>query len=473
VSARTQTITQAYRYALRVTPAQEQQLLCFTSAARFAFNWGLALVKERLDARQRGEDVFVPWSYHSLYTEWQNVRDEVAPWRGEVPYSAFLTGLEGLGRALQGFSRARKGGRRAGFPRFRAKGRTRERIFFMHRDCRPLDGRRIKVPKLGAVRSAERLKEVNRLLQRDAQARIIRSTLVRQAPGRWSVSFTVERSPKQRQARHPEAVVGIDLGLRRLATLSTGAHHSNPRPLRASVRRLRRLQHRLDRQRRANNPVNFLPNGRVRRGPKNWQRSKRMLRTEEGIRRLHRRVANLRRESTHRLSTALTREFGVIGVESLNVAGMLRDRRLSRSLSDAGLAELVRQLTYKASWAGGTLVAADRFYPSSKRCSRCGEVKAKLPRGDTIFTCKSCGLSLDRDENAARNLAQIALTATQAEGRSTYLAPTGGERQNARRGQVRPRSDGAGHSPLKREGSPEGESSRSREGSALVSAVSH
>jgi len=191
-----------------------------------------------------------------------------------------------------------------------------------------------------------------------------------------------------------------------------------------------------------------------------------MLRTEAQIRGLHRRVANLRRESAHLLTTALTREFGVIGVESLNVAGILRDRAVSRSLSDAALGEILRQLTYRASWSDATVVAADRFYPSSKRCSRCGEVKAKLPRGETLFTCECCGLSLDRDENAALNLGGIALVATRAEGRSTYLAPTGGERQNARRGQVRPGSAGAGCSPLKREGSPDDESSRSREGSA-------
>jgi putative transposase len=466
VSAKTETITQAYRYAVRVTPAQEEKLLSFTGAARLAFNWGLALVKERLDARQRGEEAYLPWSYHSLYTEWRQARDDVAPWRREVPYTAFLTGLEGLGRALRGFSRARKQGQRVGFPRFRAKDRSPERIFFMHADCRPLDGRQIRIPKLGTLRSAERLTKLNRLLERDPEARIVRSTLARQAPGRWTISFTVERSPKRRRARRSEAVVGVDLGLRRLATLSTGATHHNPRPLRAALRRLGTLHRRLDRQRRANNPGNYLDDGQAKPGTHDWRRSQRMLRSEERIRRLHRRVANLRRESSHLLTTSLTREFGVIGVESLNVAGMLRDRPIARSVSDAALGEILRQLTYKASWSEATVVAADRFYPSSKRCSRCGEVKAKLPRGETLFACESCGLRVDRDQNAALNLAQLALEATQAEGRSTYLAPTGGERLNARRGQVSPRSAGAGRSPLKREGSPEGESSRSREGSA-------
>jgi putative transposase len=468
MGANRETITQAYRFALRVSPAQEERLLSFTGAGRLAFNWGLALVKERLDARERGEEANVPWSYHALYTEWRQVRDEVAPWRGEVPYTAFLTGLEGLGRALQGFSRARKAGRRAGFPRFRAKGRCSERIFFMHGECRPVDARQLRVPKVGLVRSRERFAKLNRLLARDPRARIVRSTLTRKSPGRWFVSFAVERSPKQRQPRKAESVVGVDLGLRELATLSSGERIANPRPMQAALRRLARLQRRLDRQRRANNPDNYLADGRVRPGPRRWERSKRMVCNEERIRRLHERVANLRRESAHRLTTSLTREFGVIGVESLNVAGMLRDRHISRSVSDAGLGELLRQLNYKASWSGVTLVAADRFYPSSKRCSRCGEVKAKLDRGETVFNCDVCDLILDRDENAARNLARLALEMTHAQGRRTYLAPTGGERLNARRGKVRPGSLGAGRSPLKREGSSQGEPSRFREGSALA-----
>ncbi len=298
---------------------------------------------------------------------------------------------------------------------------------------------------------------------------MVRTTLTHESAGRWFVSFTVERSAKQRKARRPDCAVGVDVGLRHLATLSTGERIANPRPLRGNLRRLARLHRQLDRRRRANNPGNYLPDGRVRPGPREWRRSARMMRTEDRVRRLHRRVANLRRESAHQLTTALTREYGVLGVESLNVAGMLGDRSVSRSLSDASLGEVLRQLAYKASWSGATVLAADRCYPSSKTCSACGKAKAKLSRSETVFTCEFCGLSIDRDVNAALNLAQVALRATQEEGRTdTYLAPTGGERLNARRGQVRPGSPRAGRSPPKREGSLDGESSRSREGSALA-----
>jgi putative transposase len=166
--------------------------------------------------------------------------------------------------------------------------------------------------------------------------------------------------------------VGVDVGLARLATLSTGQVAANARPLQAVLVKLRRLQRQLDRQRRANNPGNYLADGRVKPGPRTWCKSARMARTEARIRRLHKRVANLRREQAHQLTTTLTREFGVIGVETLAVKNMMRNRRLARQITDVGWGTILMQLAYKTSWSeGSVLVAADRFHPSSKKCSAC------------------------------------------------------------------------------------------------------
>lgn len=467
MSAEPETIRQSYRYALAPTAEQEAVLRSWTGAARFWFNRGLALVKDRLNRRAAGEAVRVPWSYWALCSEFPaSERNRVAPWQREVPCGSYMAGFEALGRALQSFSEAKRAGRRVGFPRFRSKGRSPESVIFQRPRIR--DSRHVELDRrLGALRTRESLRKLTRLLARDPKARIVRATLTRTPAGRWFVCFQVERSAKSRRARMPDAAVGVDLGLRHLASLSTGEGVENPRPLTGALRRLRRLQRHLDRQRRAANPGNYLPDGRVKPGAREWRRSKRMVRTEERIRRLHERVANLRRESVHQLTSYLTREFGVIGVESLNVAGMLRDRRIARSLSDAALGRILRQLEYKASWSDVTLVAAGRFYPSSKTCSACREVKTKLSRAETVFACENCGLRMDRDQNAALNLAKLAVEVTQAKGRRTYLAPTGGERQNARGGQVSP-VPGDGRSPEKREGSPSGESSRLREESALA-----
>jgi putative transposase len=267
------------------------------------------------------------------------------------------------------------------------------------------------------------------------------------------ISFTVERSPKRRRARKPNAVVGVDVGLARLATLSTGQFAENSRPLQAELSRLRRLHQQLDRQRRANNPGNYLPDGQVKPGATDWVKSKRMPRTEQRIAMLHERVGNLRRHQAHLLTTRLTREFGIIGVETLSVRNLMANRRLARHISDVGWGLILEQLKYKTSWSDGSiLVAADRYYPSSKTCSSCGAVKTKLRLTERVFTCDACRHEQDRDLNAALNLAHTAQQHAQAKGIPSYVARIGRFTQIARGGQVSLVHPDE-HSPMKREDS--------------------
>ena len=135
--------------------------------------------------------------------------------------------------------------------------------------------------------------------------------------------------------------------------------------------------------------------------------SQRWLRANAARNRAEYRVAALRRDGIHQLTTGLARTYGTIVVEDLNVAGMIRNRRLARAFSDAGFGEIRRHLTYKTSWHGGRLLVASRWFPSSKTCSSCGAVKTKLPLRIRTYLCEGCGLSMDRDENAARNLASL------------------------------------------------------------------
>jgi putative transposase len=462
------TIEQAYRFALAPTVEQEQFLVACCGASRFWFNQGLALVKDRLEQRSAGVEVDVPWSYKGLCVAFrgEQIKDELAPWRSEVVTGSYQAGLEALGRALQNFSKARSAGRRVGFPRFRAKGRGHESVIFQR--PRVPDSRHVMLDRrLGPIRTKEPLRKLIRALARDPQARVLRST-VQHTNGGWVISFAVRRSPKQRQARKPRAAVGVDVGLMRLATLSTGEWVPNGRPLQAALRSLRRLQRQLDRQRRANNPANYHPDGRVKQGVCEWHKSGRMRRTEQRIARLHKRVTDLRREQAHQLTTCLTREFGVIGVETLAVKTMLRNKRLARHIADVGWRMILGQLRYKTSWSHGSLlVAADRFYPSSKTCSACGLVKTKLGLAERVFTCddQACGHVQDRDQNAGLNLAHIAHQHAQAEGIQSYVARTGRFTRIARGGQVSlvPLDE---HSPAKRE-DPSG-SSRRRKTPALA-----
>jgi putative transposase len=445
-------VEQAYRFALAPSPEQERFLAAYVGASRFFYNWGLGLVETRLRLRRAyGPSIAVPWSYKELCSEFAKVKDEVAPWRSEVVVGSQQAGLEALGAGLRRFLDRRETARRVGFPRYRRKGRCRESVIFQR--PRILDGRRVEFDRrLGPIRSRERFTKLQRLLERDEHARIKRATVQRRG-SKWYVSFTVVRSPKRRQPRRPNTVVGVDVGLRHLATLSTGERVENLRPLQGALRRLRRLERQLDRQRRALNPHNYDECGRAKSGQREWVKSRRMLRTEERIRRLHERVANVRREQAHRLTTALTGEYGVIAVETLNITGMKQNARLARHISDAGWGIALTQLKYKTAWAGSRLEPADRFYPSSKTCSDCGTAKAKLSLSERVFACEACGLSLDRDENAARNLASFALAVAQGqEGSSAlFVAATGAETLNARGATAReaPGPDGRPHRTAK------------------------
>lgn len=448
-------IQQAYRFALAPNAAQEEFLGACVGASRFYFNRALALVKARLDQRSTDADVRVPWSYKALCSEFDQAwRAEVAPWQPEVVCGSYQAGFEALGKALQNFSAARKQGRPVGFPRFRKRGAGTDSVIFQR--PRLIDSRHIVLDKrIGPVRSKERLTKLARLLRDDPQARVLRSTVSRRN-GKWFISFTVARSPKERRARRLNTAVGVDVGLAHLATLSTGDTFENARPLQGALRKLRRLQRQLDRQRRAANADNYLTDGRVRPGPKEWCSSARMARTQARVQRLHERAANLRREQAHQLTTTLTREYGVIGVETLAISNLIRNRRLARHIADVGWGTVLQQLAYKTSWSGSTLVTADRFYPSSKTCSACGLVKAKLGLAERVFTCsgEACGLVLDRDLNAALNLARMAGCHVQAEGLDCHVAAAEAETRNARRGQVRPAARRR-HRPVKREASPE------------------
>ncbi|RIH81329.1 transposase, IS605 OrfB family [Calidithermus terrae] len=405
-------VHQAYRFALDPSPRAEGALASHVGARRFAFNWGLALVKERLEARRRGEEVEVPWTLPALRREWNRQKEAVAPWWQENSKEAYSSGLEGLAKALENWSDSRKGrrkGRRMGFPRFRKKGRGRESVGFTTGAIRVDDKSHVVLPKIGRVRTHE---PTTALLERieTKKARILRATVSREG-GRWFVSFTceVEREPKA--PRLPGAAVGLDVGLRHLAVLSTGEQVPNPRPLKKALRKLARLNREL-----------------ARRKPESKNREE----TRWRLARAHARVANIRRDALHKLTTRLACRYGTVVVEELNLAGMLRNRRLARAVADASLAEIRRQLAYKTVWYGSHLLKAERFYPSSKRCSRCGAVKEKLPLWVRTFRCDACGLVLDRDHNAALNLAAL-VAAVAGSGPETLNARGRGVRPAARR----------------------------------------
>ncbi|MGI9207414.1 MAG: IS607 family element RNA-guided endonuclease TnpB [Rhodococcus sp. (in: high G+C Gram-positive bacteria)] len=403
---------QAYRFALDLTPAQERALLGHAGAARKAYNWALARVKAVMDQRAAertygiSDELLTPslsWSLPALRREWNTAKPEVAPWWAGYSKEAYNTGLDSLARGLKNWSDSRTGkraGRPVGFPRFKGKHRTTPSVRFTTVTIRvEPDRKHVVLPRLGRLKLHESARKLARRL--DAGTARIMSATVRRAGGRWHVAFCVEVDRAARTPARPDSVVGDDFGIKALAVLSTGEIVNNPRHLNAAQRQLRALGRSLSRK--------VGPDRRTGRdASKRWQRASKRLS------RAHARVANLRRDGLHKLTTRLTREHGTIVVEDLNVTGMLANRRLARHIADAGFAEIRRQLAYKTQWNGGRLLTADRWYPSSKTCSGCGTAKTKLALSERAYECQSCGLILDRDLNAARNLAALAAQITTA-----------------------------------------------------------
>lgn len=417
-------VHQAYRFALDPTPRQQRALACHAGAARFAYNWGLALVKQRLDEGATGQDVEVPWTLAALRREWNRAKAEVAPWWAENSKEAYSSGLNALAQGLKNWADA-KAGRRAGktigFPRHKRKGRSRDACRFTTGAIRvETDRHHVTLPRLGRIRTHESTRKLARRLEQGT-ARILAATISRQAD-RWLVSFTCQVERAERRPSRPAATVGVDVGVTHLAVLSTGEQVANPAPLATALRGQRRLGRQLARRRGPR-----APDGALRAPSAGWRKTRRALA------RRHARVANLRGEALHQLTSRLARAYGTVVVEQLNLAGMVRNRRLARAITDSGMGQVRRMLAYKATWAGGRLVEADAFYASSKTCSGCGMVKAKLSLSERVYRCQACGLVLDRDMNAARNLAALV---------EMMVAGSGSETLNACVRDCQPTGDG-------------------------------
>ncbi len=399
------TVLKAYQFALDPTFEQCAALSSHCGAARFTYNWGLSRVKTVLNQREAersyglGEDQLTPvlnWTAYSLRKTWNAAKDEAAPWWGENSKEAYASGLANLAQALGNWHQSRIGkraGLKVGFPRFKSK---------RHRaSCRfttgafglaDRDRRRVKLPRIGLVRTHESTRKLARHVERGTAR--IRSATVSFQRGRWHVSFSVELTKTETTPAARGGTVGVDLGVKHLAVLSTGETIANPKHLDAAQRKLRRLQRQAARRR--------VPDRRTRQVPSNrWRK------TQTRISTLHTAVANARRDGLHKLSNRLVTEFDTVVVEDLNVSGMVRNRRLARAVSGVGMGELRRQLHYKTTWSGRELVVADRFYPSSKTCNDCGAVKTKLRLSQRTFACDHCDYRADRDLNAARNLAGL------------------------------------------------------------------
>ena len=398
-------VAQAYRFALDPTPEQERALRSHAGAARFAWNWGLVKCDERYEAEGKWYSAI---DLHRLWNA-EKKADPALAWWGENSKCAYQEAFRDLDRALKDFIKSKKGQRKGpklGFPKFKKRGKCKD-SYRLDGDRAMCSGATVTLSRIGVIRTHESTRKLARRLE-NGTARILSATVTRTAQ-RWFVSFTVEveRSVPEYHAR-PGSAIGVDLGVK---TLLTGVDDAGdvvtadgPKVFRSSLRKLRRASR-----------------THSRKQPGSANRRKHADR----LARIHARMANVRADALHKATSDLAQRYETVVAEDLNVAGMVRNRSLARAVSDQGFGQARRMLGYKTTWNGGTLIPADRWFPSSKTCSGCGAVKAKLALSERTYVCTECGLVLDRDVNAAANLLK--------------LAASGAERLNACGGTVRPR----------------------------------
>ncbi len=378
-------IHRAYKTEIRPTNKQRSLLLQHAGTARFAYNWGLT---QKIQAYQKtGKS---PGAI-DLHKELNQLKPIHFPWMYEVSKCAPQEALRDLDRAFKNFFRRLKTGEKPGFPRYKSR-KQGIGSFRLHGTIKVYKDR-VQLPRLGTIR----LKERDYLPYERPWCRVLSATVSEKA-GRWYVSVHVEERITIPENKGPKA--GADWGVASLLTVSDGTEFKNPRALSRYDRKLRRAQRSLSRK---------------KRGSRN--RAKARLR----LQRLHARVANIRRDALHKTSSWLAKTKSAIVIEDLHIECMRKNHRIAGAISDAGFGELRRQLAYKTRWYGSQLYTAPRFYPSSKRCSRCGYIKEELALSERVFRCEHCGLVIGRDLNSSLNLLWLLVAASWAETLNAWL----------------------------------------------------
>lgn len=377
-------VVRGYKTELALNNAQTTACLKHAGAARYSYNWGLRRYQEEREAGRKAPNAI------SLHKELNALKQSDLLWMYEVSKAAPQESLRDLEKAFKNFwkrCQLKKQGRwrgKLGFPRFKSK--KRGIGSFRLTGAIHVGENWIQLPRLGKLR----LKERGYLPTKEVK--ILSATVSEQA-GKWFVSVQVE----EEQAEPGFAVgetIGLDQGVKALATLSDGRVIGNPKALGSRLKKLKRLSRQ---------------HARKQKGSKNRQKATRKLA------RLHAHIANVRKDTLHQVTSLIVAKTkpdherpSCIVLEDLHIRGMLKNRKLSRAIADVGLFEFRRQLEYKAKQAGSLVYTVSRWEPSSKTCSWCGWIDDDLRLSDRLFHCEECGDVIDRDLNAAINLALTA-----------------------------------------------------------------
>jgi putative transposase len=353
-------------HKLRLDPTVKQTIAFKKAAgvARYTWNWALAECESHYKTTKKIANL------NSLKIRWNKEKPE---WVKESPKDANQQPFSDLNKAYSGFfsSKAKK-------PKFKCKHKAKQ-SFYVSNTVFRFAGKRVRLPVIGWVRTREELRFAGKIV----------SARVSGSADLWYISVAVDTAVEKGKGTE---VLGVDLGFKTFATLSTGETFKSPRPLAKALKSLARLSRK---------------HSRKQKGSKNKERCRKRLA------RKHARVANIRKDFLHKLSTELVARTKLLVIEDLSVKGM--QKLYGRTVADLGLGEFRRQLTYKCQKADVGLMVVDRWFPSSQLCHRCGARK-HLSLSDRVYECDKCGLTFDRDNNAAINIVTAGLAGIHAWG---------------------------------------------------------
>lgn len=355
----------AFKYRIYPNALQRELIAKTFGCCRFVYNRALDMGRDAYESQQKVPSVY---EVMKLIPEW---KASDAPWLAEVDSIALQQALRDLDKAYKSFFRAVG---KVGFPKFKSKhaGRQSYRTNANGKNVRMVDEKHIRLPKLGTVKAR---------VSRVPEGRILSATVERTPTGKY---FCVLHCSDCEAKALPDTgkTIGIDLGIKTEIVCSDGQVFDSPKAYSQTQKKLAREQRRLSRK---------------KKGSANYAKQKRKVAL------VHERIANTRKDFTNKATTALVRENQAICAERLNVKGMVKNHRLAKSITDAAFGEVLRQLAYKCEWHGRDFVQVDTWYPSTKTCSCCGHVQ-DMPLVVRTYRCPSCGVVLDRDLNAAKNI---------------------------------------------------------------------
>ncbi|MBI4640488.1 MAG: IS200/IS605 family element transposase accessory protein TnpB [Candidatus Tectomicrobia bacterium] len=363
-------ITKSHKIQLETTPEHDRIFTSWCGVARWAYNRGIE--RKRESYKSSGKS---PRAY-ALMTEIVALKQaEEYAWLNDTPKSIPRMALLQLDEAYGHlFRRAKKGEAKKGVPKFKSKKRSKP-SFHLEPGSIAVNGKHVRIPKLGRLRMHQAIR---------FEGKLVGTVCISKSAGKWYASFAVETEIPDPNENQVGQVVGLDVGVKKLATLSDGSEFENPKAFSRLEQLLARTQRQITRK---------------QAGSRRWQKAK--LRVQK----IHKRIADLRASATHQVSAYVAKNCSGVAIEDLNVNGMVKNHNLAKAVLDANFRELHRQLRYKMLWSGGEVRQVERFFPSSKLCHACGLINDSLTLADREWTCE-CGTHHNRDVNAAINLAK-------------------------------------------------------------------